>query len=219
MCQIIYRSLGANENQPPQTMAHTHPSLPYAYDALEPYIDTQTMQLHHIKHHGAAVDNLNKAVAGTDAEHETLEAILANASAYPAAVRNSAGSHYNHSTFWQVLGPAGTQPTGAFLAAIIATFGSLDALKEDMNAKAISHFGSGWVWLVMKDGKLEITSTVNQDNPLMDTAEVQGIPILGIDVWEHAYYIRYNNHRAAYLTNIWHVINWEEVGRRYDAAL
>ncbi|MBS1771390.1 MAG: superoxide dismutase [Bacteroidetes bacterium] len=200
-------------------MSHLHPALPYAYNALEPHIDAQTMEFHHQKHHGSAVDTLNKSIAGTDAEHKTVEAILAIASTYPAAIRNSAGSHYNHSSFWQVLTPTPTQPAGALAAAIEDSFGSLDGLKEKMNAAGIARFGSGWVWLIVKDGKLEITSSANQDNPLMDTAEVRGTPILGIDIWEHAYYLKYQNRRPEYLTNIWNVINWDEVGRRYEAAM
>ncbi len=198
-------------------MVHLHPALPYAFNALEPYIDAQTMQFHHEKHHGTAVDNLNKAIAGSDAENKPLEELLANISAYPAA-RNSAGSHYNHSFFWKILGPAGTHPSGDMAAAINDAFGSLDGLKEQMNAAGISRFGSGWVWLIVKDGKLEVTSTANQDNPLMDIAEVRGTPVLGIDVWEHAYYLKYQNRRPEYLTNIWNVINWNEVDKRYKEA-
>ena len=195
-------------------MTHTHPVLPYAFDALEPHIDTQTMQLHYYKHHQAAVDNLNNAIAGTGAEHKPLQELLANISAYPAA-RNSAGSHYNHSQYWTMLGPAGTQPSGDLSKVINETFGSVDGLKEKMSAAGMARFGSGWAWLIVKDGKLQITSTPNQDNPLMDVAEVQGTPIIGIDVWEHAYYLKYQNRRAEYLTNIWNVINWNEVDKRY----
>jgi Fe-Mn family superoxide dismutase len=198
-------------------MTHLHPALPYAFDALETYIDAQTMQLHHEKHHMAAVDNLNKSIAGTDAEHKTLEELLTNISAYPTA-RNSAGSHYNHSQYWKILGPAGTQPSGELVAAINDAFGSLDGLKEKMNAAGTTRFGSGWAWLIVKDGKLEVSSTPNQDNPLMDVAEVRGTPIIGIDVWEHAYYLKYQNRRPEYLANIWNVINWNEAEKRYQAA-
>lgn len=200
-------------------MTHLHPPLPYAYHALEPHIDAQTMQLHHTKHHGSAVDNLNKAVTGTDAADKTLDELLANAASYPAAVRNSAGSHYNHSNFWTILTPDSTRPTDGLAKAINDTFGGLEGLKEQMNAAGMARFGSGWVWLIVKDGKLVVTTTANQDNPLMDTVEVQGTPILGIDVWEHAYYITYQNRRADYLSSIWNVINWDEAGRRYDAAI
>jgi Fe-Mn family superoxide dismutase len=200
-------------------MTHSLPALPYAFDALEPHIDAQTMQIHHDKHHQAYVDNLNKALAGTEHENKTLEELMANISAYPAAVRNNGGGHYNHTLFWTVLGPNGGTPSGDLLAAINDAFGSLDALKEKMNAAGTTRFGSGWAWLIVKDGKLEVTSTPNQDNPLMDVAEVKGHPILGIDVWEHAYYLKYQNKRPDYLGAIWNVINWNEVEMRYKAAL
>lgn len=199
-------------------MAHSLPQLPYDHAALEPHIDVQTMQIHHGKHHQAYVDNLNKALAGTDGENKSLEELMANISAYPAAVRNNGGGHYNHSLFWTVLGPNGGQPTGELADAINATFGSLDGLKEKINAAGATRFGSGWAWLIVKDGQLEVTSTPNQDNPLMDIAEVKGTPIFGIDVWEHAYYLKYQNKRPDYLAAIWNVVNWEEVARRYAAA-
>jgi len=201
-------------------MAHSLPQLNYAYEALEPHIDAQTMQIHHTKHHQAYVDNLNKALAGTDGENKSLEELMANISAFPAAVRNNGGGHYNHSLFWTVLGPnAGGTPSGDLANAINEAFGSFDALKEKMNTAGTTRFGSGWAWLIVKDGKLEVTSTPNQDNPLMDIAEVKGTPILGIDVWEHAYYLKYQNKRPDYLSAIWNVINWSEVERRYKAAL
>lgn len=200
-------------------MAHSLPALPYGFDALEPHIDAQTMQIHHDKHHQAYVDNLNKALAGSDGEGKTLEELMANISAYPAAVRNNGGGHYNHTLFWTILGANGGAPSGELADAINAAFGSLDGLKEKMNAAGATRFGSGWAWLIVKDGKLEVTSTPNQDNPLMDVAEVKGTPILGIDVWEHAYYLKYQNKRPDYLAAIWNVINWEEVARRYKAAL
>lgn len=200
-------------------MAHTLPSLPYAYYALEPYIDAQTMTIHHSKHHQAYVDNLNKALAGTDGENKSLEELMANMSTYPAAVRNNGGGHFNHSLFWSILSANGGTPQGALADAINSTFGSLDALKEKMNTAGATRFGSGWAWLIVKEGKLEVCSTPNQDNPLMDIAEVKGTPILGIDVWEHAYYLKYQNRRPEYLGAIWSVINWNEVAKRYDAAL
>jgi len=201
-------------------MVHSLPALPYSFDALEPHIDAQTMQIHHDKHHQAYVDNLNKALAGTNGEGKTLEELMANISSYPVAVRNNGGGHYNHTLFWTVLGPnAGGQPTGDLAKAINDAFGSYDALKEKMSTAGATRFGSGWAWLIVKDGKLEVTSTPNQDNPLMDIAEVKGHPILGIDVWEHAYYLKYQNRRPEYLTNIWNVINWNEVEKRYKAAL
>lgn len=199
-------------------MTHSLPALPYAFDALEPHIDAQTMQIHHDKHHQAYVDNLNKAIAGTDAENKSLEELMAGISAYAPAVRNNGGGHYNHSLFWSILGANGGQPEGELAAAINDTFGSLDGLKEKMNAAGATRFGSGWAWLIVSDGKLEVTSTPNQDNPLMDVADVTGTPILGIDVWEHAYYLKYQNRRPEYLTNIWNVINWSEVGKRYNEA-
>lgn len=203
-------------------MAHSLPELPYAYDALEPFIDAQTMEIHHSRHHKAYVDNLNKAIDGTDAADRSLEELMAGISGYPAAVRNNGGGHYNHSLFWQVLQPSaqGTNaPSGKLEEAINSAFGNLDGLKEKMNAAGATRFGSGWAWLIVKDGKLEVSSTPNQDNPLMDVAEVKGIPVLGIDVWEHAYYLKYQNKRPDYLAAVWNVINWSEVARRYEAAL
>lgn len=200
-------------------MTHSLQPLPYAFDALEPHIDAQTMQIHHDKHHQAYVDNLNKALAGTGGEDKTLEELMANISAYPVAVRNNGGGHYNHTLFWSILGNNGSKPTGALADAINSAFGSLDALMEKMNTAGTTRFGSGWAWLVVADGKLVVSSTPNQDNPLMDVAEVKGHPILGIDVWEHAYYLKYQNRRPDYLKAIWNVINWDAVDARYKAAL
>lgn len=200
-------------------MAFTLPALPYAPEALEPHIDAQTMQIHHGKHHQAYVDNLNKAIAGTEHENKSLEELVASAGSISPAVRNNGGGHWNHSFFWEILGPnAGGSPTGALADAINSTFGSLDGLKEKVNAAGATRFGSGWAWLIVKDGKLEVTSTPNQDNPLMDVAEVKGTPILGIDVWEHAYYLKYQNKRMDYLAAIWNVINWNKVSEHYEKA-
>ena len=201
-------------------MAFTLPDLPYSHDALEPFIDADTMRIHHGKHHQAYVDNLNKALAGTDAEGKTLEELMDNISSYPAAVRNNGGGHYNHTLFWSVLGPGNNSaPTGELAEAIYQAFGSLEGLKEKMNAAGATRFGSGWAWLIEKsDGSLEVTSTPNQDNPLMDIADVKGHPILGIDVWEHAYYLKYQNRRPEYLSAIWSVVNWDAVAMRYGAA-
>lgn len=200
-------------------MAFTLPSLPYAHDALEPYIDKTTMEIHHGKHHQAYVDNLNKAIAGTENETKSLEEILRNVSSLPPAVRNNGGGHWNHGFFWETLAPhAGGVPAGELAEAINSTFGSFDALREKVNNAGIARFGSGWAWLIIKDGKLEITSTPNQDNPLMDVAEVQGTPLLGIDVWEHAYYLNYQNRRPEYLNQIWNVISWAKVAERFAAA-
>ena len=200
-------------------MAHQLPDLKYAFNALEPHIDAMTMEIHHDKHHAAYVTNLNKAIEGTDAENLSLEDLMANISKYPMAVRNNGGGHYNHTLFWEILGPNGGAPSGKLADAINDAFGSLDSLKEQMNTAGATRFGSGWAWLIIQNGKLAVCSTPNQDNPLMDIAEVKGTPILGIDVWEHAYYLKYQNKRPDYLGAIWNVINWAEVGKRYEAAL
>ncbi len=200
-------------------MAFTLPKLPYDFNALEPHIDTRTMEIHHGKHHNAYVTNLNKAIEGTDAAKLSIEDICKNISKYPVAVRNNGGGHYNHSLFWTVMGPkAGGNPSGALADAINAAFGSFDEMKAKFNAAAGGRFGSGWAWLI-KDakGKLAITSTPNQDNPLMDIAEVKGTPILGLDVWEHAYYLHYQNRRPDYAAAFWNVVNWNEVAKRFGA--
>ena len=198
-------------------MAFTLPQLPYAHNALEPHIDEQTMQIHHGKHHQAYVDNLNKAIAGTEHENKSLEELIASAGTISPAVRNNGGGHWNHTFFWEILAPnAGGQPSGKLSEAINSAFGSFDAFKEKFNAAATSRFGSGWAWLVVKDGKLEVTSTPNQDNPLMDVAETKGTPILGVDVWEHAYYLKYQNKRADYLAAFWNVVNWNKVSERFE---
>lgn len=200
-------------------MAFTLAPLPYAYEALEPHIDTETMKIHHDKHHQAYVDNLNKAVAGTDNENKSLEDLVKNAGSISPAVRNNGGGHWNHTFFWDSLaGNAGGVPSGKLADAINTAFGSFDAFKEKFNTAGITRFGSGWAWLIVKDGKLEVSSTPNQDNPLMDVAEVKGTPILGADVWEHAYYLKYQNKRADYLAAFWNVINWKKVEERFDAV-
>ena len=200
-------------------MSFTLPALTYALDALEPFIDAKTMEIHHGKHHQAYVDNLNKAIAGTPNEGKTLEELVAIAGTISPAVRNNGGGHWNHTFFWESLAPhAGGTPTDALGDAITATFGSFDAFKEKFAAAGATRFGSGWAWLIVKDGKLEVSSTPNQDNPLMDVAEVKGTPILGVDVWEHAYYLKYQNRRPEYLGAIWNVINWTKVAERFAAA-
>lgn len=200
-------------------MAFTLPALPYAHDALEPHIDVTTMQIHHGKHHQAYVDNLNKAIAGTPNENKTIEELVAAAGSISPAVRNNGGGHWNHTFFWSVLGPnAGGAPTGKVAEAINSAFGSFDAFKEKFNAAGTTRFGSGWAWLIVKDGKLEVTSTPNQDNPLMDIAEVKGTPILGADVWEHAYYLKYQNKRPDYLAAFWNVVNWTKVNELFEKA-
>lgn len=200
-------------------MAFSLAPLPYAPDALEPHIDTLTMQIHHGKHHQAYVDNLNKAIAGTDNENKSLEELVAQAGKISPAVRNNGGGHWNHTFFWESLAPqAGGSPSGNLAEAINAAFGSFDTFKEKFAQAGMTRFGSGWAWLVVNGGKLEISSTPNQDNPLMDIAEVKGTPILGVDVWEHAYYLKYQNKRADYLAAFWNVVNWARVSERFAAA-
>jgi Fe-Mn family superoxide dismutase len=200
-------------------MAFTLPNLPYAFNALEPHIDARTMEIHHGKHHAAYVNNLNAAIQGTEWETKSLEEILANTSKLAPAVRNNGGGHWNHSMFWEIMAPnAGGEPTGAVAEAINGAFGSFDKFKEEFSKAAITRFGSGWAWLVVSGGKLVVTSTPNQDNPLMDIAEVKGTPILGVDVWEHAYYLNYQNRRPDYVGAFYNVINWNAVAARLAAA-
>jgi Fe-Mn family superoxide dismutase len=197
-------------------MPFTLAPLPYSHDALEPHIDTLTMQIHHGKHHQAYVDNLNKAIAGSEHENKSLETLIASAGTISPAVRNNGGGHWNHTFFWESLGTnAGGNPTGELADAISSAFGSFDAFKEKFNNAGLTRFGSGWAWLILKDGKLDITSTPNQDNPLMDVAEVKGTPLLGVDVWEHAYYLKYQNRRAEYLAAFWNVVDWKKIGERF----
>ncbi|HTF82247.1 MAG TPA: superoxide dismutase [Cytophagales bacterium] len=202
-------------------MAFTLPALPYAPDALEPHIDKATMEIHHGKHHNAYVTNLNNAIAGTPAENLSIEEINKTISKYPVAVRNNGGGHYNHSLFWQVVGPnGGGNPTGKVADAINKAFGSYEGFKEEFTKAATTRFGSGWAWLSVKDGGLFISSTANQDNPLMDVEGIQnGKPILGLDVWEHAYYLKYQNRRPEYITAFFNVINWTAVEKLYTAAV
>ena len=199
-------------------MAFELPQLPYAYDALEPHIDARTMEIHHSKHHNAYTTNLNAAIAGTDLEGKSIEEILLNCKDKPA-VRNNGGGFWNHNLFWQIMGPnGGGEPTGELATAINSTFGSLQGFKDEFSKAAATRFGSGWAWLCVVDGKLEVCSTANQDNPLMGEG-CSGAPILAIDVWEHAYYLLYQNRRPDYVNAFFNVINWEEVSRRYHAAL
>lgn len=200
-------------------MAFELPKLPYSYDALEPHIDARTMEIHHTKHHNAYVTNLNAALAGTEGEKLSLEQLCASISKFPMPVRNNGGGHFNHSLFWTILSPTGGgTPDGDLANAINTAFGSFEKLKEEFNKAATTRFGSGWAWLIVHDGKLVVTSTPNQDNTLMDISEVKGTPILALDVWEHAYYLHYQNRRPDYITAFWNVINWTEVARRYAAA-
>jgi Fe-Mn family superoxide dismutase len=202
-------------------MAFELPALPYAHNALEPHIDTATMEIHHGKHHAAYVNNLNAAIAGTENEGKSLEELMANISKLPAAVRNNGGGHYNHSLFWSIMAPnAGGEPTGKLADAINHTFGSFAAFKEEFAKAGATRFGSGWAWLCVENGKVKVCSTPNQDNPLMDVVtDCNGTPILGLDVWEHAYYLHYQNRRPDYISAFWSVVNWAEVSRRYEAAL
>ncbi|MBC7383115.1 MAG: superoxide dismutase [Bacteroidia bacterium] len=202
-------------------MAFELPKLTYGYNELEPHIDARTMEIHHSKHHNAYVTNLNAAIAGTDAETKSIEEICKTISKYPAPVRNNGGGHFNHSLFWTVIGPnKGGQPTGKLMDAITNELSGWDKFKEDFNKAATTRFGSGWAWLCV-DGakKLCVCSTPNQDNPLMDVADTKGTPIMGLDVWEHAYYLNYQNRRPDYINAFWNVVNWDEVSRRYEEAL
>lgn len=198
-------------------MAFELPKLDYAYTALEPHIDARTMEVHHTKHHAAYTTNLNAAIEGTDMAGKSIEAIMAGISKLPVAVRNNGGGFYNHNLFWKVLSPnGGGAPKGELAAAIDKAFGSFDQFKEQFNKAAATRFGSGWAWLVKSaDGSLVVSSTPNQDNPLMDLAEVKGTPILGLDVWEHAYYLHYQNRRPDYISAFWNVVNWDEVALRF----
>ncbi len=201
-------------------MAYELPPLPYAPDALEPHIDAQTMSIHHDKHHQTYVTNLNNAVQGTEFENMSPEELIQNLSRVPedkrTAVRNNGGGHVNHTMFWQIMGPnGGGEPTGAFAEAVRSSFGDFNAMKEAVNKAGAGRFGSGWAWVVLgQNGNLEVTSTANQDNPLMEGQ----LPILGVDVWEHAYYLKYQNRRPDYLNAWWNTINWDEVNRRFETA-
>jgi Fe-Mn family superoxide dismutase len=200
-------------------MPFTLPDLPYAHDALEPHIDKMTMEIHHGKHHAAYVNNLNKAVENTEWAAKPIEEILANISKLPAAVRNNGGGHFNHSLFWTVMKPnGGGTPAGDLAASIDRDFGSFDKFKEAFGNAGATRFGSGWAWLVKQGGKLVVCSTPNQDSPVMDIAEVKGTPVLGMDVWEHAYYLKYQNRRPDYIAAFWNVINWDEVSKRFTQA-
>lgn len=207
-------------------MPYQLPPLPYPKESLEPHIDAATMEIHHDKHHAAYVTNVNKAIAGkADLESKTVEQLIGAIDSVPAdirgAVRNNGGGHANHSLFWKLLAPkAGGAPSGPLADDISKTFGSFDAFKEKLEAAGMGRFGSGWAWLVLNNGKLEICSTANQDNPLMGKAVAgcEGHPVLGVDVWEHAYYLKYQNRRADYLKAFWNVVNWAEAGKNYAAA-
>ena len=197
-------------------MAFELQKLPYAFDALEPYIDAQTMEIHHGKHHAAYTNNLNAAIQGTETEEKTIEEILSNISALPVAVRNNGGGFYNHNLYWEIMAPQGAkQPEGDLLKVLNESFGSYQNFKEAFTKAALTRFGSGWAWLVKQGDGLVISSTPNQDNPLMDLAEVKGTPVLGVDVWEHAYYLKYQNRRPDYVDAFFNVVIWDEVARRF----
>jgi len=201
-------------------MAFTLAPLPYASNALEPFFDQATMEIHHDKHHQAYITNLNNAIAGTENDGKSIEELVAQAGALGGPIRNNGGGHWNHSFFWESLElNQGGKPEGKLAAAIEAELGGLDKLKEDFKKACIGRFGSGWAWLVVVGDKLVITSTPNQDNPLMDVAEVKGAPLLGLDVWEHAYYLKYQNRRPDFVDAFWSVINWEKISARYEAAI
>lgn len=197
----------------------TLPELPFAYDALEPVIDAQTMQLHHSKHHQAYVDKLNAAIEGTDAADKSLEEIMRNVSQYERAVQNNGGGHYNHTLFWEILEPGGaSEPSGELMNAIKRDFDSFENFKQTFETAAVTQFGSGWAWLINDDGRLKVASTPNQDNPLMDVNELTGTPVLGLDVWEHAYYLKYQNRRPEYVSAFWNVVNWSKVEQLFQAT-
>jgi Fe-Mn family superoxide dismutase len=211
-----------NNNQPQKEdspVSFTLPALPYATDALEPSIDKMTMEIHHGKHHGAYVTNLNKALEGTEWSSKPIEQILAKISSQPVAVRNNGGGHYNHTMFWNWLKPkGGGTPSGPLADAINRDFGSFDKFKETFSNAGITRFGSGWAWLVKQHDKLVVCSTPNQDNPLMDIAEVKGAPILGLDVWEHAYYLKYQNRRPEYVAAFWNIVNWDQAAKLFSSG-
>lgn len=210
-------ALFAHDN--PDSAPFTLPALPYAFNALEPHIDALTMEIHHGKHHKAYVDNLNKALTDNKIEERSLEKLLKSVSGYPAAVRNNGGGHYNHTFFWKLMkANGGGQPNGNFLEAIESAFGTFDNFKTKFSDAAMNRFGSGWAWLVMQNGKLVIGNSPNQDNPLMDVSELKGKPVLALDVWEHAYYLNYQNRRKDYVTAWWNVVDWSQAEKNFFAA-
>jgi superoxide dismutase, Fe-Mn family len=215
----IYNISNKNERSKDIMAKFELPALPYGYDALEPYIDKMTMEIHHDKHHAAYVNNLNKAVEGTEMATKTLDELIMNISKYPMAVRNNGGGHWNHSLFWTLMKKnGGGEPTGPLADSIKSSFGSFDEFKKQFSNAGATRFGSGWAWLVVQNGKLAIGSTPNQDNPLMDISDFKGTPVLGLDVWEHAYYLKYQNKRPEYIENWWNVINWAEASKRFSEA-
>jgi superoxide dismutase, Fe-Mn family len=218
--ESVFSGINSYKNEEkPASVKFTLPALPYAYDALEPFIDKITMEIHHTKHHQAYINNLNKAIEELKIENSTLEDLCKNISKYPVAVRNNGGGHYNHSLFWTLMKPnGGGAPSGELSAAINSAFGSFDDFKTKFSSTAVTRFGSGWAWLAVNKGKLEIGSTPNQDNPIMDISDIKGNPILCLDIWEHAYYLKYQNKRTDYISAWWNLVNWEESSRLFVAA-
>ncbi len=222
---LLTLQVKSNSNQsilelPKNDKGYLLPVLGYSYDALEPFFDTKTMEIHHTKHHQSYINNLNNAITGTDAINTSLEDIIKNISKYSPTIRNNGGGHWNHAIFWKLLKiNNGAIPKGKLLTQIQQDFGSFENFKVEFTKAALSRFGSGWAWLVISDGKLKVTSTPNQDNPLMDVAEVKGNPLIGLDVWEHAYYLKYQNRRNEFVENFWNVVNWEYVEQLYNEYL
>lgn len=217
---VINTAFTAKVSQGEENPGFIQAPLPYAFNALEPHFDARTMEIHYARHHAAYVNNLNKALEGKSDINLPLETILSKISEYPTAVRNNGGGHYNHELFWNVLSPqGGGDPTGDLAEKIKSTFGSLEQMKDELNKAALGQFGSGWAWLIVQNGKLKITSTPNQDNPLMDVVAEKGYPILGVDVWEHAYYLKYQNRRGDYVSAFWNLVNWNYVNERYQQAI
>lgn len=215
---IMSNATNVLANSPQSSADITLPVLAYAYNALEPHIDAMTMEIHHSKHHQAYVTNFNKAMLDGKVQPITFIEMIKNISKYSAAIRNNGGGHWNHSFFWEILSPKKTTPSAKLLAMITKDFGSLEKLQTEFNTAATSRFGSGWAWLITQNGKLKVSSTPNQDNPLMDVAEVKGTPILALDVWEHAYYLKYQNKRADYAKAFWNLVNWEQVEKNLNNA-
>ena len=201
-------------------MSFKLPDLPYAYNALEPHFDTMTMEIHHTKHHAGYTNNLNNALESMGKKNDNIEDILKNIGDYNTAIRNNGGGYYNHKLFWTILSPnGGGKPTGKLANAIDESFGSFEAFQKEFNAAAATRFGSGWAWLCVNNGKLEVCSTPNQDNPLMPDTGCSGQPIMGLDVWEHAYYLKFQNRRPDYISEFWNVVNWEQVSKNYEASI
>ncbi len=212
--------MNINNNQKRKAMSFQLPALKYDYKALEPYIDAITMEIHHTKHHAAYTNNLNSAIDGTSLSAFPIEEILKDTSKHSAAIRNNGGGYYNHNLYWEIMSPSGGgEPSGELLKMIQESFGSFGEFREKFSNAAATRFGSGWAWLVLDNGELKIFSTPNQDNPLMDVAEIKGFPLIGLDVWEHAYYLKYQNRRPEYIQNFWNVLDWKVVEKRFESKI